>query len=132
VTGLWPQVTDLSRLYDHGAPWCINGRGHPDANDGYPDADVHLPHDECGSRSHYVDCVGEAGISTLELYAAQPFRFGQERTEIWKSAAPSIVLSAWGSDPGSQPYRLQLTQGDGLLLARHLMAMVDGLNTNQS
>ncbi|MGI8667481.1 MAG: hypothetical protein ACR2N4_15880 [Jatrophihabitans sp.] len=128
MTKPWPDAADLSRLYDHGAAWCVNGRGHPNANDGYPDAEIHLPHDECRSRSQHVDCVGSSGVSTLELFVAQPFRFGQERTGIHESTTPSIVLSVCGSDPGFQPYQLRLTQGDALLLAHHLVSMVDHLN----
>ena len=31
-------VTDLSRIYDHGQPWCVNVAGHSDHNGDYPDA----------------------------------------------------------------------------------------------
>ena len=48
--GPWPQVSDLSRLYDHGQPWCVNAAAHPDLNDGYPDPDRHLPWHECVER----------------------------------------------------------------------------------
>lgn len=33
--GPWPAVSDASRLFDHGWPWCVNAAGHPDPDGGY-------------------------------------------------------------------------------------------------
>lgn len=41
--GPWPDVTDITRLFDHGAWWCVNRAGHPDPDDGYPDVERHTP-----------------------------------------------------------------------------------------
>ena len=47
--GRWPEVTDLSRIYDHGQPWCVNVAGHSDHNGDYPDARRHAQGHECHS-----------------------------------------------------------------------------------
>jgi hypothetical protein len=48
-------VTDLSRIYDHGQPWCVNVAGHSDHNGDYPDARRHAPGSECHSREAFLD-----------------------------------------------------------------------------
>ena len=53
--GPWRQVGDLSRLYDHGWPWCTNAAAHPDRHDGYPDPDGHRPWHECRGGEAFVD-----------------------------------------------------------------------------
>ena len=47
--GRWPEVTELSRIYDHGQPWCVNVAGHSDHNGDYPDAQRHVRWHECHS-----------------------------------------------------------------------------------
>ena len=47
--GPWLEVTDLSRIYDRGQPWCVNVAGHSDHNGDYPDAQRHVPWPECHS-----------------------------------------------------------------------------------
>lgn len=32
--GPWPEVNDLSRLFDHGWPGCVNAAAHPDPDGG--------------------------------------------------------------------------------------------------
>jgi hypothetical protein len=78
----WPEVTDLSRLYDHGAQWCINAAGHPPREAGYPDPLIHVPPFECRTAGLYIDDVTEdldSPAHGLEIYAARPFRFGEPR-----------------------------------------------------
>ncbi len=53
----WPQVSDLSRLFDRGRPWCVNAAAHPDENHDYPDPERHLPWHECRSAETFVDGV---------------------------------------------------------------------------
>jgi len=47
--GRWLVVTELSRIYDHGQPWCVNVAGHSDHNGDYPDAQRHVRWHECHS-----------------------------------------------------------------------------------
>ena len=45
--GLWPEWTDITQRFDHGASWCGNANGHPGAGRDYPDPDAHVPPLEC-------------------------------------------------------------------------------------
>jgi hypothetical protein len=31
IRGPWHEVTDISRLYDFGMPWCVHAARHPDS-----------------------------------------------------------------------------------------------------
>ena len=124
----WPRVDDLSRLFDHGWPWCVNGGAHPDRNGGYPDPERHVPWHECRSRAAFVDDVrrdlyGErVGVS---VYNAAPFRFGEPRDDT-SPAAPRVVLETWAGDDESAQ-RVSLTAGEALRLARILVRCADDL-----
>jgi hypothetical protein len=126
--GPWPQVSDLSRLYDHGQPWCVNAPAHPDRDGGYPDPERHLPWHECHSDAAFVDGVrrdlaGEpVGVS---VYNAAPFRFGELRDDE-PPAVPRVVLETWTSDVAPS-HRVSLTAGEALRLARILMRCADEL-----
>jgi hypothetical protein len=82
IRGPWHEVTDVSRLYDFGMPWCVHAARHPDPDgDGYPDAAIHLL-DECRTASLYLDGVEfdlRGPKCGLELYAARGFQFGRAR-----------------------------------------------------
>lgn len=96
--GPWHEVLDLSRLYDHGRPWCANAAGHP-GEDGYPDPELHRPWHECRSPEAALDgaLLGTDGVpADLTVYLAAPFRFGELR----RSAAHT--RHALRSTPGSR------------------------------
>jgi len=125
--GPWPEVTDGSRLFDHGKAWCATAHGHPEPDDGYPDPDRHVPWNECRSVVSYFDGARQ-GIDgarlELELYVAAAFQFGALRSE----AAPSearIVLEAYVDEPGQEPMRVSLPAGEALRLARRMAQLVD-------
>jgi hypothetical protein len=82
--GPWPQVSDASRLYDHGQPWRMNAAAHPDNHDGYPDAERHVPWHECHGRELFIDGARrdlDGAPVGVTVYIAAPFRFGQPRDE---------------------------------------------------
>jgi hypothetical protein len=127
--GPWPKVTDLSRLYDHGQPWCVNAAAHPDTNDGYPDPDRHLPWHECRSGEAFLDDVrrdidgDELGLS---VYVASAFQFGQPRDAV-ESRAARLVIETWQSNAEEPSQRISVNAGDALRLARILVRLVDEL-----
>ena len=56
--GPWPPVSDPSRLFDHGWPWCVNAAGHPRSARRLPDPGRHLPAHECHSRAVFsTTCI---------------------------------------------------------------------------
>ena len=125
----WPEVSDLSRLYDHGQPWCANAVAHPDRNDGYPDPQRHLPWHECRSREAYLDdaCRAVHGDELgLCVYLAAPFRFGQPRTAAEPFAA-RVVIETWQPDADEPSQRISVSAGSALRLARVLIHLVDEL-----
>ena len=127
--GPWPEVTDLSRLYDHGQPWCVNAEAHPDAEDGYPDPSRHLPWHECRGIELNVDGVmrGLDGEElSMSVYVAAPFRFGKHRAALAPSS-PRLVLESWPADSDQPAHRISLSQGEALRLARMLVRLTDGL-----
>lgn len=143
--GPWPDVTDTTRLFDHGAWWCANRAGHPDLDDpdpdntdpndpdpdnGYPDVDRHMPSDECravaGSFANVrADLTGPP--LELELYAAAPFRFGCLRASVTElSTTPRVVFECYSDGrTESNELRFSLPLGEALRLARHLEHLVD-------
>lgn len=127
--GPWPAVTDTSRLYDHGQPWCVNAAAHPDRNAGYPDRDRHMPWHECRTRETYLDSAlldldgDPVGISA---YAAAPFRFGQPRTAA-SASAPRIVVESWPREADGPALRFSLDAAQALRLARNLVHLADQL-----
>jgi hypothetical protein len=127
--GPWPEVTDNSRLYDHGRAWCVNAHAHPDPNDGYPDRDRHLPWHECRGVETYLDGArsdldGEpVGVGT---YVAAAFRFGELR-EGSSTSAPRVVIETWRLDTDEIAERVSLAPATALHLARILMRAADDL-----
>jgi hypothetical protein len=127
TSGIWPEVSDVSRLYDQGAPWCVNAEGHPEANGGYPAASVHNPPHECQSPSLYLDGVrlDLTGVPTgLQIYAARPFLFGLPR-EAAHDSSTRIVFETYDEPGGSALLRCSLTCGEALRVAAGLVRIVD-------
>jgi hypothetical protein len=126
--GPWPPVSDLSRLHDHGWPWCTNAAGHPDRTGGYPDPQRHLPWHECHGPAAFLDgaCRDLAGEPLgVRAYNAAPFRFGELREEV-PPAQPRVVVETWTSGDKSS-VRVSLTAGEALRLARILVRCADDL-----
>lgn len=126
--GPWPEVTDIGTLYDHGAPWCTNAAGHPPREDGYPNPRVHVPPFECRSACLYFDGIRAdlTGPSHgLDVYLAQPFRFGQPRTA---EPAPSARVVFEYLDDADEPVaRFSLATADSLRLALELLRLVTAI-----
>jgi hypothetical protein len=126
--GPWPPVNDLSRLFDHGWRWCVNAASHPDPNGGYPDPQGHVPWHECHGEAASIDGVRRdldgqpVGVS---VYSAAPFQFGEPRGDT-PPPAPRVVLEMWTSDH-EPSYRVSLTAGEALRLARILVRCADEL-----
>jgi hypothetical protein len=98
--GRWAEVTDLSRIYDRGQPWCVNVAGHSDHNGDYPDA-RHAQGHECHSREAFVDRA--AAIWTSRAGPAYRSRCvsgwsakGSGST-YGRAGAPPVRLAAWGA-----------------------------------
>lgn len=129
--GPWPDVEDLSRIYDHGRSWCANADAHPDANGGYPDPDRHLPWRECRTLATAIAGVRadlHGAALELEVYAAASFTFGEPRTPNATGHETRVVLEAYADGPGTEAgysTRLSLSIGDALHLARKLVQIVD-------
>ena len=103
--GPWPEVTDVPRLYDLGAPWCLEARAHPDPDGGgYPEVRRHA-RDECASRPIHVGDArrGVLGpIGALAVYAVMPFQFGTRRDDAVNVA---VTRDAGGRrGPGQTPF----------------------------
>jgi hypothetical protein len=120
--GPWPEVTDLSRLYDHGRSWCINAAGHP-GEAGYPDAGLHAPWDECHGPDRSVQArdglAGKQG--DLCVYVAAPFRFGQPRAVTDNDIR--VIIETHSADAVTG--RSSLSLGEALRLARMINQLVD-------
>ena len=126
--GPWPEVTDSSRLFDHGWPWCVNATGHPEQNGGYPDPKHHGLH-ECRGREAHVDGVRrelDGAPLGLSVYSAAEFRFGQTRTG-GIPTSPRVVLESWSDVEREPSHRVSLTPGEALRLARILVRCADDL-----
>lgn len=124
--GPWPEVHDLSRLYDHGRHWCVNAAGHPGEN-GYPDLERHLPWHECrGPEAWLAGARQDLDGAPLEVsvYVAAAFRFGQPR-RLPLRAATRLVLDAWGPAGDDPTVRISLGLGEAVRLARILNHLVD-------
>lgn len=125
--GPWPEVTDASRLFDHGKPWCATAHGHPEPEDGYPDPDRHVPWNECRTLVSYFDGARHdlSGAPVeLELYAAAAFQFGTLRSEAFRPDS-RIVLESYVDQEGHEPVRVSLPAGEALRLARRITQLVD-------
>lgn len=125
--GPWPEVRDLSRLYDHGRWWCANAAGHP-GDDGYPDPTRHVPWDECQTPEAWIDgaCQDLDGPPLeVSVYAAAAYRYGQSR-RVPVQSPTRLVVDAWeaGKDD-ARGYRLSMSLGEAARLARVLNHMVD-------
>lgn len=121
--GPWPEATD-DRVFDHGAPWCVNAAGHPGPDDDYPDQHRHVPAGECRTRALFIDAFDAlAGPGRdLEIYVARPFRFGESR----EAARPTDarVVFATIDQVTDAERRVSISRGDALRLALHLIAAV--------
>ena len=53
--GPWPEVTDLSRIYDHGQPVVRERRRPLRSQRRFPDAQRHAQGSECHSREALLD-----------------------------------------------------------------------------
>lgn len=127
--GPWPKATDGNRLYDHGAPWCVNSAGHPPREDGYPDPQIHQPPYECRSVSIYLDDLRadlDGPPLQLEIYLAQPFQFGQLRTT---EPAPRPHLIFEYLDDVDEPVgRFSLPIADGFRLALEVLRLLTAIS----
>lgn len=124
--GPWPEVEDVTRLFDQGRPWCAAAAGHPGADD-YPNVDRHVPWDECRTLTSYFDGARRDLTGTpvgLEVYAAVPYQFGALR-EAAQPAEARIVLESYIDAPGEEPVRVSLALGEALLLSRRIDQLVD-------
>ena len=125
--GPWHEVKNVTRVYDHGMPWCLNTAGHPDPDGGYPDPAIHLPADECRSAGLCLDgvkCDLTGPTGGLEVYAAQPFRFGELRATA-RDASTRMVLEFFDETGRVPSTRYSLPLGESLRLARRLSQLVD-------
>jgi hypothetical protein len=125
--GPWPEA-DEDRIFDAGAPWCINSAGHPGLDDDCPDPTRHVPADECRMLGLSVDAIeGLTGSARdLEVYAARPYLFG-ERREPDRSRETRFVFES--VDPSTEAEtRFSLSRGDALRLALHLVEVVRALD----
>jgi hypothetical protein len=128
VLGPWPQVTNLTRRYDHGMPWCVNAGGHPDSGaDGHPDSNRHIPTNECRTPSAFLDGAAaelHGPPVGLELYAATSYRFGAPRADSPRGPARLVFDFFEDADDGLRS-RFSLPLGEALLLARQIVRLVD-------
>lgn len=125
--GPWPEVSDTSRLFDHGKPWCATAHAHPEADDGYPDVDRHVPWNECRTLPSYFDGARQelhGPPIDLELYAAAGYQFGALRGEA-SPAETRIVLEVYADRPGEEPTRVSLPLGEALRLSRRITQLID-------
>lgn len=129
--GPWHRVTDNSRVFDHGRPWCAGAAGHPTEEHEYPNADLHLP-SECRSfatsfEGVVQDLSGQA--AEVEVYAAAPFRFGEMRTTDLTDDSVRVVLEYYApaleSEHEVAVVRWSLPLGEALRLGRRLAQLVD-------
>jgi hypothetical protein len=123
--GPWPQVEDLSRIYDHGRPWCINAIGHP-GDTGYPDAGRHVPWDEChGPGATLTEVRDELSGDQVGLtsYMATPFRFGEQRRST--DPAPRLMIETASEHADLPTARISISIGEALRLARLINHLVD-------
>lgn len=132
LRGPWPEVSDISRVYDHGWRWCVNARGHPQSSGGYPDVQRHDPWDECRTHTWFLDGA-RRGLSgpevELSVYGAAAFRFGQPRDGT-SLPRPRVVIESYDlADEASQPglIRLSVPIGEARQFARLLGWAADSL-----
>lgn len=121
--GPWPEATG-DRLFDYGAPWCANRAGHPGRDDDYPDPARHVPANECRTRGLWVDALAElmGTACDLEVYVAQPYRFGEVR-EAEEASGVRVVFDCYNQVTDVQS-RFSVSRGDALRVALHLVAVV--------
>jgi hypothetical protein len=123
--GPWPEWTDITQRFDHGASWCGNANGHPSAGRDYPHPIAHVPPFECRTAELAIEDArdGLTGDSRdLEIYAARPFRFGAPRTDTGPDA-PRIVFDH-RDEAGGAGGQVSVSLGDALRIACHLHALV--------
>lgn len=126
--GPWPEATDIDRIFDPGAPWCINAAGHPGYHDDYPNRQRHFPPYECRTRGLYLD--GHDGLDgptcDLDIYVARSYQFGELREE----ATPPqtrIVFDLY-NETNNHSTRYSVSLGDALRIAAHLLAEVGSID----
>lgn len=127
--GPWPEVSDMTRLFDHGAPWCVNAAGHPDPEGGYPDPNLHVPPHECRTAALWLDDIRHELVGPptgLAVYAARAFRFGEERMTT-PSADTRIAFDRLDEPDDGSP-RFSVTLGDALRIAHHLIQLVESID----
>jgi hypothetical protein len=124
VRGPWPEASEVDRIFDYGAPWCINAEGHPGPDDDYPDRSRHFPPYECRTNGLVIDAID--GITgppcELEVYAAAAFRFGELR----EAASPDhtrVIFDCCDEASDTSP-RFSVSLGDALRIAQHLTQVV--------
>jgi hypothetical protein len=129
--GPWHRVTDGSRVFDHGRPWCAGAAGHPTEARDYPNADLHLPQ-ECRSLTTSFDGVVQdlsGSAAELEVYAAAPFRFGEIKTSDHTDDSARIVLEYYAQEAAGEyeltVARWSLPLGEALRLGRRLGQLID-------
>lgn len=125
--GPWSEVEDISRLFDHGKPWCASATAHPGPEIDYPDPLDHVPWDECRTLSTGFDGARQDLYGPpvgVELYAAAPFQFGALRHEAVRTET-RIVLEVYSEESDDDVVRVSLPLGEALRLGRRLGQVVD-------
>lgn len=127
----WPEITEPNRVYDFGAPWCINAAGHPDGYASYPDPRIHVPAGECQSRSIYLDDINvdlTGAAFGLQLYAARPFVFGEQRSAERRTPG-RVILDFYDPADDNVTARFSIAPGEALRLAAQLSRLVEMIDT---
>ena len=122
--GPWPEATDIDRIFDLGAPWCVNAAGHPGYHDDYPNRQRHFPPYECRTRGLYLDAHdGLYGPTCdLHIYIARSYQFGELREQA-PPPETRIVFDLY-NETSDTSTRYSVTLGDALRIAAHLLAEV--------
>ena len=124
----WPEVTELSRIYDHGQPWCVNVAGHSDHNGDYADARRHAQGAECHSREAFLDRARrdlDGEDAGFRMYTRRRVSVDDATTSHW-------ARHGWCSRRGHRLCRagsaeVSLSPGEALRLACALARLVDDL-----
>ena len=129
MQGPWHEVTDIGRVFDHGALWCIYAAGHPDREGGYPDPLIHVPPWECRTAGLTLRDIRDELLGDrlgLEIYAAKPFVYGEPR-DAHDDAETRIVFETFDQADTSS-IRFSAPLGDSLRIAQHLRRLVTTLD----
>lgn len=126
--GPWPPVTDTSRIYDHGQPWCAHAEAHPDRHGGYSDPHDH-PAAECRGLKHHLEDARErleGAPVNVTAYLAALSRFGQPR-DARPPGSAQVVIEQQRADGADPVRRMSVTAAEALRLARILDHRADVL-----